>query len=89
MKIQPPYSWDLQEDILLKTGDTYTADYSYGFELVEIGQNIYERVPNYWKSSTGQLISNAEFSKRFQSDSKGKASSSYKFDILDLTAPIV
>lgn len=89
MKIQPPYSWDLQEDILLKTGDTYTAEYSYGFELVEIGQNIYERVPNYWKSSTGQLISNEEFSKRFKPQPKGKALSSYKFEILDLTTPIV
>lgn len=54
-KIEPPYSWDLQENLLLKTGNVYTADYSYGFELIELAEGFYRINPRYvWKKSSGE-----------------------------------
>lgn len=83
-KIEPPYSWDLQENLLLKTGNIYTADYSYGFELIELAEGFYERVPKYWRNNSGQLISNKQFRKN-NLQPTGDALTSYKFEIVDFS----
>lgn len=77
--------WDLQEDLALKFGRTFIADYSNGFTEL-FYDNIIERVPNYWITPEGQTISNEQKEKLCPKEiSNGPALTSYKMVIIDLS----
>lgn len=80
--------FDLQENILLKFGKCFTADYQYGYTFIFHNFNgikIEERIPKYWKDKNGTLIKHEDVADLLNLTKPKQPLSSYEFVIIDFS----
>lgn len=57
--------WNKMEDVLVKIGNSWTADYSDGYDVIELREDVEFHQNKYWiNDATSERITNEEFEKR-------------------------